>query len=71
MSDLLARPRSKHVPSDFVPGDQVVYRPAYGPCEEGVVTSVNDRVVFVRYKATQVKGTATYATDLFKALARG
>lgn len=30
-------------------GNKVVYRTGYGRVEEGVVTSVNDRFVFVRY----------------------
>jgi hypothetical protein len=30
-------------------GDGVVYRPAHGDAEEGTITSVNDRFVFVRY----------------------
>lgn len=66
MPETFPRPRSLHVPSDFQPGEQVVYIPAFGPREDGIVTSVNERVVFVRYKATQVNGTATYATDLVK-----
>lgn|GEM_PF-3796632 len=61
------RPRSKHVASDFTPGEGVVYTPQYGPREDGVVTSVGVGVVFVRYKVAQVNGTATYPGDLFKA----
>jgi hypothetical protein len=30
-------------------GHGVVYRPAHGDTEEGTITSVNDRFVFVRY----------------------
>ena len=30
-------------------GDGVVYRPSHGVAEEGTITSVNDRFVFVRY----------------------
>ena len=30
-------------------GDGVIYRPAHGDPEEGTITSVNDRFVFVRY----------------------
>ena len=30
-------------------GDGVVYAPAYGDREDGVITSVSDRFVFVRY----------------------
>jgi hypothetical protein len=33
-------------------GEKVVYRTAYGRAEEGVITSVNDRWVFVRYGAS-------------------
>lgn len=61
------RPRSNHVASDFSPQEGVVYMPQYGPCEDGVVTSVGVGVVFVRYKANQITGTATYPQDLFKA----
>ena len=32
-------------------GDGVIYRPAHGETEEGTITSVNDRFVFVRYGA--------------------
>lgn len=32
-------------------GRGVVYRPAHGPAEDGVITRVNDRYVFVRYGA--------------------
>ena len=30
-------------------GGKVVYQPGLGPCEEGVITSVSERYVFVRY----------------------
>lgn len=30
-------------------GDKVVYQPGHGRCEEGVITSVTERYVFVRY----------------------
>jgi hypothetical protein len=59
------RPRSKHTVECFAENDGVVYTPRFGPLEDGVVTSVNNYVVFVRYKAAQVNGTATYAYDLF------
>lgn len=36
-------------PAAFRVGERVVYRPAVGPAEEGTVTSVNDRFVFVCY----------------------
>lgn len=62
----LPRPRTGHTVDDFAPGDGVVYVPQYGPREDGVVTSKNDTVVFVRYRAAQVNGTATYPTDLEK-----
>ena len=32
-------------------GNAVVYRPLGGPVEQGVITSVNDYFVFVRYGA--------------------
>lgn len=60
------RPRSNFKASDFEVGEQVVYTPQFGPREDGIVTSVGATVVFVRYKATQVRGTATYPRDLFK-----
>lgn len=60
------RPRSKFKASDFEVGEQVVYTPQFGPLEDGIVTSVGATVVFVRYSATQVRGTATYPRDLFK-----
>lgn len=62
----LPRSRSTHVAADFAEGDHVVYTPQYGPREDGIVTSVSIELVFVRYKATQVNGTATYPQDLFK-----
>lgn len=55
--------------SDFTPGDGVVYTPhdGGGPKEDGVVTSVNDRYVFVRYRGSLSQyGTATDPADLEK-----
>lgn len=66
MSDYQPRSPSVHVASDFVEGEGVIYTPRYGPREDGVVTSVSDTMVFVRYRAAQVYGTATYPTDLVK-----
>lgn len=60
------RPRSGLIAADFEKDEAVVYVPQYGPAEDGVVTSKNNAVVFVRYKATQVNGTATFPGDLFK-----
>ena len=34
-------------------GDGVVYTPAHGEPEDGVITSVNDRFVFVRYGSSR------------------
>lgn len=65
-ADRRPRPRSGLTVDDFKKGEQVVYTPCFGLCEEGVVTSIGKEVVFVRYKATQVHGTATYPRDLFK-----
>lgn len=67
MSDEFPRPRSLYRADDFEPGEGVVYMPQFGPCEDGIVTSVGEAVVFVRYKATQAYGTATCPRDLFKA----
>lgn len=45
-------------------GRGVVYTPHHGgPKEDGVITSVNDRYVFVRYGARQ-GSSATEAADL-------
>lgn len=66
MSDVEPRPRSGLSVDDFEEGEGVVYTPQYGPREDGVVTSVGREVVFVRYKATAVNGTATFPGDLFK-----
>jgi hypothetical protein len=41
----------------------VVYRPKVGPTEVGVITSVNEHVVFVRYGA-DTHSKATKAEDL-------
>lgn len=38
-------------PSDFQPGDGVVFRSRVGPPEDGVVTSVNEHYVFVRFRS--------------------
>ena len=40
-------------------GDGVVYAPAYGDREDGVITSVSDRFAFVRYGSRQTSA----ATD--------
>ena len=47
--------------TDFQPGDRVVYRtaPDFKP-EEGAVTSVNEKVVFVCYG---LPGSTSQATD--------
>ena len=44
-------------------GQSVVYARPYGAREDGVITSVSSRFVFVRYGAT-VYGKATAAADL-------
>ena len=45
-------------------GAGVVYDPKFGlPKEDGVITSVNDTYVFVRY-SVQGRGIATYPEDL-------
>ncbi len=56
--------------SDFEPGDRVRYVPgvAHGDsghpaCEDGIVSSANETVVFVRY-GRQTSGTATDPEDL-------
>lgn len=48
--------------SRFKPGDRVVYRPAHHPsdAEEGTVTSVGERYVFVCYG---LPGSTAQATD--------
>lgn len=45
-------------------GRLVVYSNGYDPPEEGVITSVNDHYVFVRYKIAALYGTATDPNDL-------
>ena len=45
-------------------GDGVVYTPAHGEPEDGVITSVNDRFVFVRYGSRQTSA-ATEPDALF------
>lgn len=44
-------------------GSAVVYRPRPGVVEQGVITSVNDRYVFVRYGA-QMTSQATSPSDI-------
>jgi hypothetical protein len=56
-------------------GDGVVYRAGrrygdgYGPTEDGVITSVNDRYVFVRYAGDQ--NSKATAPELLILLAAG
>ena len=45
-------------------GDGVVYAPAHGEREEGTITSVNDRFVFVRYGSRRTSA-ATDPAALF------
>jgi hypothetical protein len=49
-------------------GESVVYRPTYGPAEDGVVTGVSARAgyVFVRYAGQHpsAPGKATHVSDL-------
>lgn len=61
--------------SDFKPGDLVRYVPghahgdvAHKDCEDGVVTSTNEELVFVRYGAGGAGqiSKATYPDDLWK-----
>lgn len=51
-------------PKPFSVGDRVVYRPAFGPAEEGTVTSVNDAFVFVCYGLPGSTSKATRREDL-------
>lgn len=44
-------------------GAGVTYKNRYGPYEEGVITSVSDSYVFVRY-GSDVASKATYPADL-------
>jgi len=64
-------------PSDFYPGQRVMYVPmhAYGnvrhpDCEEGVVSSVNEKYVFVSYIKNGRTQHTTQATDADDLLAR-
>lgn len=47
-------------------GSGVLYRPAWGPTEDGVITGVSERMVFVRYASQHpgAAGQATYPGDL-------
>lgn len=47
--------------SEFHPGDRVVYRP-HG--DEGVVTSKNDRYVFVKFNYGPTHGISCHPDDL-------
>lgn len=51
-------------PLAFAAGDRVVYRPRYGPAEEGTVTSANDSHVFVCYGLPGSTSKATKRADL-------
>lgn len=44
-------------------GRSVIYTPGYGPLQDGVITSFNEKFVFVRYRATG-GGQATNPKDL-------
>lgn len=44
-------------------GDGVIYYPCGGPAEDGVITSVNDHYVFVRYTGDR-HSKATRPADL-------
>ncbi len=44
-------------------GRRVVYRPAHGAVESGVITSFNESFVFVRY-GNDTRGQATRREDL-------
>lgn len=59
------QPRSGLRLEDFEVGDSVVYLPAFGLPEPGVVTGKSTSGVFVRYKPNQVNGTHTDPGDLF------
>lgn len=50
--------------SDFKPDDRVVYRPRHGEPEEGTVTSVGGRFVFVCYGLPGSTSKATAPEDL-------
>ena len=45
-------------------GEPVIYRNVYGQAEQGVITSVGDRFVFVRYPGRAPHGIATHPLDL-------
>lgn len=51
-------------------GCGVVYTPGHGPREDGVITSVTDRFVFVRY-AGDTTSKATAASDIEPLTGRG
>lgn len=55
---------SQEQPAAFATGDRVVYRPAFGPVEEGTVTSTNDSYVFVCYGLPGSTSKATKRADL-------
>lgn len=62
----MKHPQTLSEASELV-GRKVVYRAPHnqpdGPCEEGVITSVNDTYIFVRY-GSDVGSKATRAEDL-------
>lgn len=49
---------------EFSVGQRVVYRPAFGPCEEGTVTSIGSEYVFVCYGLPGSTSKATRLADL-------
>ena len=49
---------------EFSVGQRVVYRPAFGPCEEGTVTSIGSEYVFVCYGLPGSTSKATRPADL-------
>lgn len=60
-------------PSDFHPGDHVRYIPGHAhgdrhhpDCEDGVVSSTNDRYVFVKFSLLALNGQACDSADLVK-----
>ena len=63
--DELAR-LTRFLPTEADIGRGVVYTPAHGPAEDGVITSINDSFVFVRYKKQHpsAPGQATSREDL-------
>lgn len=67
-------PRANALPSQFREGERVMYVPHHADgnlmhedCEDGVVTSINERFVFVRY-GNDAHGQATAATQLAEVL---